>query len=250
MGADAFCGLHGLWRSRSRLLRPLTGQHGAATHIVARKRDSPKWVKGCKYRGKVLQADAKWSCDIKPYDASNSDRFRAFLGQTTDGDTSFNCFMDGGHATHRDANYNMCYAEMYCNHEYALSIELGASETTAKAMHRSTVKDGETPKGLPSKDAKGQVLDYLDIVKDLITEQQCKLDPYLTKLADTVLTIFDTDSKDLFIPHESKDRTPQQPICDLAGNCKYPPELCDYYKDVEMPSRYQVSAIDKALPNS
>ncbi|KAK6428114.1 hypothetical protein LTR95_015745 [Oleoguttula sp. CCFEE 5521] len=239
------------------------------TQTAYRKRNTPEWAEGCQGHAKALTDNAEWACDIDRYGTFDEKAQGTFMGTITYGYTGFNYFMDDGHATHRDKDYGMCYAEIYCTHQRALSVELGASKATAPVIYRSTVTEGKTP-NLPSKYAKGLVLSYLEKAKERIGKQQCGLDPipisgtacsmtvecvgdkpYLEKLVDTLLTIFKTDAKDLFKPYDKKDCTAHPPICNPDGKqCKFLPDICDYYKGVEMPSQYAVSVIDKAPPNS
>ncbi|OQO06131.1 hypothetical protein B0A48_08719 [Cryoendolithus antarcticus] len=115
------------------------------TQTAYRKRNTPEWAEGCQGHAQALTDSAAWACDIDPYGTFDEKARGTFMGTITYGYTGFNCVMDDGHATHLDKDYGMCYAEMYCTHQRALSIELGASTATAPVIYRSTVTEGKTP---------------------------------------------------------------------------------------------------------
>lgn len=185
------------------------------TQVALKQFDSVPWGKGCSGGG-ISSDGAGWTCDIDQYEWSKN-LSKAFVGSVTYGFTGFNCFVDNGHGAHHEGSeYGMCYSELYCTRERGLSLAVDASKETVKIIHRSTVIGSKQP-NLPAADARGQVKNYLQQVKKRIGEQQCnpteipltpecnmKVDcgsgkpEYLEKLANTLITIYDTD-KDLYV---------------------------------------------------
>ena len=182
---------------------------------VAFKELGGSWGKGCKTKGKSTDG-AEWSCDIDEY-TFDERRNQSFVGSTTYGFTGFNCFMDDGHAVHYEGgDYGTCYAELYCTHQRATSLQIDASKETVRVLHRSTVIDGKKPPNLPSGDAHALVRHHLNEARLRIRGQQCNPSlvrlsgectmqiscvagehSYLETLADALVALYDAGNSDM-----------------------------------------------------
>lgn len=113
-------------------------------------------------------------CGLSNFAANEA--WKTYIGNITYDGEGFNCFVDDGHAVHKDPRFGQCRSSIYCVHDYASVVRIAASSNTVFVGEHT---EGENLARPPNTDAKATVANILGKITSRINAggQNCDAAP-------------------------------------------------------------------------
>ncbi|KAI1566408.1 hypothetical protein PtrEW13061_011841 [Pyrenophora tritici-repentis] len=221
------------------------------------------WAKGGSFLNKdwdalcgrkpMVSGERKLQCGIRPFGA---EPFKTYIGNITYDGEGFNCFLDDGHAVHKDRYYGQCRSTIYCTHDSATVVRIAASSDTIFVGKHT---EGQNLKAPPRTDGKAAVAEILGNITSRISAggSSCDSAPIslrygcniivsectstdsetMNKMVQLLLGIY-ANNNGLFAVNDKDDK----PRTNRAGAVR------GYTRGVKMPKSYTMSVANIAPP--
>ena len=193
-------------------------------------------------------------CGLRPF--ALNERLKTYIGNITYDGEGFNCFIDDGHAVHKDPRFGQCHSSIFCTHDSATVVRIAASSDTIFVGEHT---QGQNLKQPPRTDGEAAVAEILGNITSRISAggSNCDSAPIdirygcnmvvsecastdtetMDKMVQLLLGIYTSNNK-LFAVNDQDDK----PRPNRAGAVRR------YTRGVKMPKSYSMSVSNIAPP--